>query len=91
LQDDLRNKLVASGERDRLVGLLKERLVECGWKEELKQHCREVMKERARKGNDTRNVEGVTREVITHAQKSVPDSVKTEFLAKVRQFILKKN
>ena len=91
LQDELRTQLIQSGERDRLVGLLKDRLVECGWKDELKKHCREVMKERARKGNDTRNIEGVTREVITHAQKTVPDSVKAEFLAKVRQFMLKKN
>ena len=91
LQEQLKNRLIETGEKDRLVSLLKDRLVECGWREELKQHCREVMKERAKKGTKTMNVEGLTREVIVHAQKSVPDSVKAEFLYKVREFILKKN
>ncbi len=88
LQAVLQQKLVESGEKDRLTQLLRERLVEVGWKDELKAHCREVMKDRAAKGANNLNIDSLTREVIVHAQKKVPDSVKAEFLAKVREFVL---
>mmetsp|Transcript_38986 Transcript_38986/g.83490 ORF Transcript_38986/g.83490 Transcript_38986/m.83490 type:complete len:164 (-) Transcript_38986:1003-1494(-) len=88
LQAVLQEQLVASGEKERLTQLLRERLVEVGWKDELKAHCREVMKDRAAKGANNLNIDSLTREVIVHAQKKVPDSVKAEFLAKVREFVL---
>jgi enhancer of yellow 2 transcription factor len=33
-------QLIESGEKERLMELLRERLVECGWKDEMKAHCR---------------------------------------------------
>jgi hypothetical protein len=33
-------KLVESGEKERLMELLRERLVECGWKDDMKALCR---------------------------------------------------
>jgi enhancer of yellow 2 transcription factor len=35
-------KLVESGEKERLMELLRERLVECGWKDDMKALCRFV-------------------------------------------------
>ncbi|CAN0924958.1 Transcription and mRNA export factor ENY2 [Linum grandiflorum] len=32
-------KLVESGEKERLMELLRERLIECGWKDEMKALC----------------------------------------------------
>jgi enhancer of yellow 2 transcription factor len=32
-------QLIESGERDRLKALLRDRLLECGWKDEIKQRC----------------------------------------------------
>ena len=37
-------KLEETGEKDRLKGVLRERLIECGWFDDLKRHCREVIK-----------------------------------------------
>jgi enhancer of yellow 2 transcription factor len=34
--------LVESGEKERLMELLRERLVECGWKDDMKALCRFV-------------------------------------------------
>lgn len=33
-------KLVESGEKEKLMELLRERLVECGWRDEMKALCR---------------------------------------------------
>ena len=35
-------QLIESGEKERLMELLRERLVECGWKDEMKAICRWV-------------------------------------------------
>ena len=91
LQKYLTDKLEETGEKERLTELLKERLIECGWRDELKVYCREKMAARAKKGSASLNVDALTREVIVHAQDKVPDSVKQEFLGKVREFVLKKD
>jgi hypothetical protein len=33
-------QLIESGEKERLKELLRERLIECGWKDEMKSYCR---------------------------------------------------
>uniref|UniRef100_A0A803YDP8 ENY2 transcription and export complex 2 subunit n=1 Tax=Meleagris gallopavo TaxID=9103 RepID=A0A803YDP8_MELGA len=39
----INQKLIETGERERLKDLLRAKLIECGWKDQLKAHC---------KGND---------------------------------------
>ena len=68
LQKYLTDKLEETGEKERLTELLKERLIECGWRDELKVYCREKMAARAKKGSASLNVDALTREVIVHAQ-----------------------
>eukprot|EP00976_Prorocentrum_cordatum_P084465 1185658-Prorocentrum_minimum.AAC.4 len=46
LQETINAKLVQSGEKERLRQLLRERLVECGWRDELKAKCRVIIKQR---------------------------------------------
>jgi hypothetical protein len=36
-------QLIHSGERDRLKQLLRDKLTECGWRDEVKQRCRGVL------------------------------------------------
>ncbi|KAJ6776953.1 ENHANCER OF YELLOW 2 TRANSCRIPTION FACTOR, partial [Salix koriyanagi] len=36
LQETINIKLIESGEKERLMELLRERLIECGWKDEMK-------------------------------------------------------
>ncbi|KAE8816215.1 Transcription and mRNA export factor SUS1 [Hordeum vulgare] len=40
LGDIINLKLVESGEKERLMELLRERLVECGWRDDMKALCR---------------------------------------------------
>ncbi|CAI9093210.1 OLC1v1028653C1 [Oldenlandia corymbosa var. corymbosa] len=39
LQEIINLKFAESGEKERLKELLRERLIECGWKDEMKSHC----------------------------------------------------
>lgn len=40
---DLFVKLIESGEKEKLMELLRERLIECGWRDEMKALCRFVI------------------------------------------------
>ncbi|KAH9615521.1 hypothetical protein KSS87_019240 [Heliosperma pusillum] len=46
LQEKINIKLIESGEKERLMDLLRERLVECGWKDEMNSLCRLSMNEK---------------------------------------------
>uniref|UniRef100_A0A2K5TNC8 Transcription and mRNA export factor ENY2 n=1 Tax=Macaca fascicularis TaxID=9541 RepID=A0A2K5TNC8_MACFA len=37
----INQKLIETGERERLKELLRAQLIECGWKDQLKAHCKE--------------------------------------------------
>ena len=37
-------KLVASGEKERLKELLRKKLVDCGWRDDLKAYCKDLIK-----------------------------------------------
>uniref|UniRef100_A0A453GC75 Transcription and mRNA export factor ENY2 n=1 Tax=Aegilops tauschii subsp. strangulata TaxID=200361 RepID=A0A453GC75_AEGTS len=41
-------KLVESGEKERLMELLRERLVECGWRDDMKALCRAYARKKGR-------------------------------------------
>ncbi|KAM7292738.1 putative transcription factor E(Y)2 [Ixodes scapularis] len=77
-------KLVSSGERDRLKELLRTRLVECGWRDELRAHCKEVLKER---DVETTTVDDLVAAVTPKGRASVPDSIKRELLHQIRNFL----
>ncbi|XP_020692106.2 transcription and mRNA export factor ENY2 [Dendrobium catenatum] len=40
LQEIINIKLIESGEKEKLMDLLRERLIECGWRDEMKTLCR---------------------------------------------------
>ena len=40
----IHQKLIDTGEKDRLKNLLRAKLEECGWRDELKNYCKEVIK-----------------------------------------------
>uniref|UniRef100_A0A8C7NSM0 Transcription and mRNA export factor ENY2 n=1 Tax=Oncorhynchus mykiss TaxID=8022 RepID=A0A8C7NSM0_ONCMY len=66
------------GERDRLKELLRAKLVECGWKDQLKAHCKGVIRE---KGLEHITVEDLVAEITPKGRALVPDSVKKERLS----------
>ncbi|KAG6403437.1 hypothetical protein SASPL_135658 [Salvia splendens] len=77
-------KLVESGEKERLKELLVERLVECGWKDEMKALCREFAR---KKGRDNVTVHELVKVITLKGRAYVPDSVKAEMLQRIRSFL----
>ncbi|KAA8548234.1 hypothetical protein F0562_004505 [Nyssa sinensis] len=47
-QEIINIKMIESGEKERLMELLRERLTECGWKDEMKALCRAFIKKKGR-------------------------------------------
>lgn len=77
-------RLIESGEREKLKEILRSRLVECGWRDQVKSHCKEIVKQR---GLENVTVDDLVTEVTPKARQLVPDSVKKELLQKIRTFL----
>eukprot|EP00891_Asterochloris_glomerata_P007931 jgi/Astpho2/7931/Aster-06405 len=86
MEDHVQLKLVQSGELDRLKDLLSQRLMECGWVEEVKERMQEVFKERQQQGQSPSSAD-LVQAVKPFGRSSVPDAVKAELLAKLTDFI----
>ncbi|XP_014488018.1 PREDICTED: transcription and mRNA export factor ENY2 isoform X1 [Dinoponera quadriceps] len=77
-------RLVMVGDRDGLKELLRRRLVECGWRDQVKLISKELIKEH---GHDI-TYEMLLSTVTTKARALVPDSVKKELLQKIRNQLI---
>lgn len=71
----------------RLKELLRARLKECGWRDQLKEHCREII---SRKGLANITVDGLVQEITPKGRSTVPDYVKKELLQNIREHLEKK-
>ncbi|KAL8474865.1 hypothetical protein ACS0TY_031328 [Phlomoides rotata] len=78
-------KLMESGEKERLMELVRERLVECGWKDEMRALCRAFVK---KNGRDNVTVDDLVRAITPKGRASIPDSVKAELLQKIQTFLV---
>ncbi|XP_027767082.1 transcription and mRNA export factor ENY2-like, partial [Empidonax traillii] len=67
-----------------LKELLRAKLIECGWKDQLKAHCKDVIKE---KGLEHVTVDDLVAEITPKGRALVPDSVKKELLQRIRTFL----
>lgn len=70
----------------RLKDLLRQRLTECGWKDQVRLLCRDVVKDEG--GNV--NVDQIIHQVTPKARSLVPDAVKKELLNKIRVILSNK-
>jgi len=79
-------RLVESGEKDKLKEYLRLRLLECGWRDQVKLAAKNCIRE-----HKLRNVklEDIIEEITPDARASVPDSVKRDLIAKIQEFISK--
>ncbi|EKU21198.1 enhancer of yellow 2 transcription factor-like protein [Nannochloropsis gaditana CCMP526] len=77
-------QLIESGEKDRIKALLRERLQEWGWQDQVKEFCKEVMRI---KGTESVTLDELVEQVLSKARAAVPDSVKVEALKEVRAFL----
>lgn len=80
----INQRLDETGEKARLKELLRAKLVECGWRDELKAHCQEVIKS---KGLEKITVEDLVAEITPRGRATVPASVKEELLQRIRKFL----
>ncbi|XP_041977763.1 enhancer of yellow 2 transcription factor-like [Aricia agestis] len=78
-------RLILSGDRERFKELLRRRLTECGWKDQVRLLCRDVVKE-----SDSSNItfDMLVTRVTPRARAIVPDTVKKELLQKIKTHLL---
>ncbi|XP_022798975.1 transcription and mRNA export factor ENY2-like [Stylophora pistillata] len=84
LSASINQKLVESGERERLKELLRTKLIECGWRDKLRSHCKDVIKQ---KGLENVTVDDLVAEITPKGRALVPDEVKREMLIRIRTFL----
>jgi enhancer of yellow 2 transcription factor len=77
-------RLIESGEKERLMELLRSRLVECGWRDEVKAYTKDLIKNR---GIQKLTVEQLVAEVTPRARATVPEKVKTELIQNIKTFL----
>lgn len=80
----INQKLVETGERERLKELLRTRLIECGWRDQLKAQCKEIVQN---KGLEHITVDDLVAEITPKGRALVPDNVKKELLQRIRTFL----
>ena len=80
----IHEKLVETGEKERLKTLLRAKLEECGWRDELKKYCKEVIKN---KGLEKITVEELVQEITPRGRATVPAAIKAELLQRIRKFL----
>jgi len=73
----IEKKLEESGEKARLEEYLWQKLIECGWKDELKKHCMELI---WNKGLEKINLDDLVEELLPKGRALVPTSVKEDLL-----------
>ncbi|KAH8384982.1 hypothetical protein KR093_004297 [Drosophila rubida] len=76
---------IMSGDRSKIKDLLCNRLTECGWRDEVRLLCRNILLDKT--GNNSVTVEQLIAEVTPKARTLVPDAVKKELLMKIRTIL----
>ncbi|KAJ7974804.1 Transcription and mRNA export factor ENY2, partial [Quillaja saponaria] len=86
LQEIVNIKLIESGEKERLMELLRERLAECGWRDEMKALCSRAFVKK--KGRNNVTVDDLVHVITPKGRASIPDSVKAELLQRIRTILV---
>ncbi|XP_065183817.1 transcription and mRNA export factor ENY2-like [Sycon ciliatum] len=84
MRAEIHQKLVESGELERLQALVSSRLESSGWREQLKAHCKDVVQ---RKGVQNLTVESLAQEIMPRAKDLVPPEIKQEVLSKIHDHL----
>ncbi|XP_077301667.1 transcription and mRNA export factor ENY2-like [Arctopsyche grandis] len=78
-------RLVLTGDRERFKELLRRRLLECGWRDQIRMLCRDVVKEN--EGSNI-SIDTLVTTVTPRARSLVPDTVKKELLQKIKSHLV---
>ena len=68
----------------RLKELLRTKLIDCGWRDELKEYCKEVIRS---KGLEKITVDELVAEITPRGRATVPDEIKADLLQRIRKFL----
>lgn len=77
----LEERLKESGEEVRLENYLRQKLIEAGWKDQLKNHCKALIRA---KGLEKITIEDLIEELSVKAKNLVPVQLKEEILSKIK-------
>ncbi|KAF9586007.1 Transcription and mRNA export factor eny2 [Lunasporangiospora selenospora] len=83
LRANLHRELVESGRRDQLVELLRARLTDSGWRDDLRTYTKEKIQSK----ETSVSVDEIIKEVSPHARATIPDKIKAELLTQISAFI----
>lgn len=75
--------LIESGIKEQLKSYLRLKLEECGWNEEMRASCVELLNS----GPEDASVDWLISEITPHAVSTIPLSVKIGVLTKIREFL----
>ncbi|XP_060030569.1 transcription and mRNA export factor ENY2-like [Erinaceus europaeus] len=84
MRSAINQKLTETGDREHLKELRRTKLIECGWKDQLKAHCKKVIIE---KGLEHATIDDLVAEITPKGRALVPDSVNKELLQRIRTFL----
>ncbi|KAL3636688.1 hypothetical protein CASFOL_018987 [Castilleja foliolosa] len=85
LLDIVNIKLTESGEKERLMELVRESLADCGWKDEMRALCRAFV---TKNGRENVTVDDLISAITPKGRATIPDSVKAELLQRIRSFLV---
>ena len=80
----IEKKLEESGEKEKLEEYLRQKLIECGWKDQLKKHCIEIIRT---KGLDKINLEDLVEELLPKGRSLVPTQIKEDLLSRIKTYL----
>ena len=64
--------------------MLRTKLIECGWRDDLREHCKEVIRS---KGLERITVDELVQMITPRGRDTVPDQIKADLLQRIRQFL----
>ena len=88
LEFNLRHHLESTGEMDRIHHHLHADLIECGWRDAMKDRAKELIR---RKGLEAVTMDELVSELIPMGRATVPPEVKANVVARVQGFTLESN
>jgi len=78
----IHNRLIETGEKERLKERLRHRLSECGWKDDMKGHAKSYVREHG----ENVKFDDILEAITPKGRETVPVSVKQELLADLKDF-----
>ncbi|KAG2126033.1 hypothetical protein DEU56DRAFT_823155 [Suillus clintonianus] len=82
LYAEIHCRMIENGEWDRILHLMSSKLSESGWTDDLLHRAKENSRTM-----DPLSLQTILRELLSHAQTSVPLSVKREITTVIKQFV----